>query len=93
MYDTYIAEALGEIRRCNDDCAEIVSEDLSEFRRFKQAVDGLRDYFKLDWEYKRFDEALWILGHRIEDGRAWTVRRGRHPRTGSHPDLGGSIIH
>jgi hypothetical protein len=78
MYDTHVAEALAEIRMCNDDCAEVVPENLSDFRRFKQAVDRLRDYFRLDWEYKRFDEALWILGQRLEDGRVrLATRRGQ----------------
>ncbi len=68
MYDRYVAVALQWLNQRLGVGMDLAWERLRDYGLFVRAVDGCRRTAGLDWKgYKRFDQALWILGQRIEE--------------------------
>lgn len=83
MYDWYVNVALRRLNRRLRFRPRFGAEALREYPFFKDTVDACRT--TVQWNrpgYKRFDQALWILGKRLEGeaDRAIVRAVGRMPR-------------
>jgi hypothetical protein len=82
MYDRYVTVALQRLNRKLQFMATFSNDDLRNYPTFLAAVNECRAQLKLDWGYKRFDQALWISGQIIkgEADRAVVQAAGKLPR-------------
>jgi len=82
MYDRYVRDALQPLRRSLD-LPIVEAERLRKTKTFRNVIDGTRA--ALNWTdsgYKSLDQALWILGQRLDPDVDPDLRKfvGRLPR-------------
>ena len=65
-YDSYVVMALRSLGSNYRQSASFSEADLLDFSRFTRVIDRLRSRLDHSWSYKKLDQALWTLGHRLK---------------------------
>jgi hypothetical protein len=66
MFDKYVSKALQWLNLKLKIYPKLLDEYLRNYELLKTTIDLFKKILKLNWEgYKRFDQALWILGQLI----------------------------
>lgn len=83
MFDSYAEVALKASLRFMGEGAKVRGVDLRNFKELCQTVDAAKAVVRWpETGYKRFDQALWIMGQDFEDELSASMRKliGPSPR-------------